>query len=245
MRTPPNAGLISFLALLPLVAVFEQDSPAPEGRRPVPATGGRVPPAATQPALGPAQAAGAPQPATKPAAAPLIAEMSFSTTTLDGRPLTVPFEFPGQLVVVHFWATWCPSCAREVPFWKEGYEKYHNRNVAFIGIPTDQNRGTPAEKVRAAIEQRGLAWPQAYDDAQTLSETYLVDTLPATFIIDGDTGRVLAQGDAIRLKNFAKTLDRLLAEREKSAAPQPARPPAPEQKPEKKTDGPPPAGKKP
>lgn len=157
----------------------------------------------SQPAIsGPAtsQAASATQPAPPQ-------YIQLMTATMDGFAVAIPGNHAGKLVLVHVWATWCPSCAREVPFWKEAYAAYHERGVEFLGIPTDKNRGTLENGVRAGVARHGLTWPQIYEDAPSLSMQLGADTIPMSFIVDGDTGEVFFKGNTVRKKNLVKRIE--------------------------------------
>jgi len=216
-------GLAPFLVcLLPLLHVRGQSldtgaTTAPANRtaasRPVlpPSTSQPIPRVATSQATS-APAANKP-PTTQPASGYIATDMVFATTGLDGNPIVVPYDYKGKIVVVHFWATWCPSCAREVPYWVEAQRAFHDRGVEFVGLPTDKNRNTPASKVQEVATQRGMNWPQAYEDANLFAGQFQVNMLPGVFIVDGDTGRVLAQGYPVRKVNLAKVLNWLLAQR--------------------------------
>jgi thiol-disulfide isomerase/thioredoxin len=61
----------------------------------------------------------------------------FALEGLDGK--TVDFkEYQGKLVLVDFWATWCPPCRRSIPHLAELHKKYSNRGFAVVGISLDQ-----------------------------------------------------------------------------------------------------------
>lgn len=129
------------------------------------------------------------------------------TATMDGYAVAIPGNQQGKVVLVHVWATWCPSCAREAPFWKEAYKTYHQRGVEFLGIATDKNRGTSENRVRAGVTRHGLTWPQVYEDAPSLSMQLHAGTIPMAYLVDGDTGEVFFKGNAVRKKNLTKRID--------------------------------------
>ena len=176
---------------------------------------------AAQPATRPASQPAA-RPVARPTTQPAVKEMSFNAITLDGRAIVVPQDYAGKLVLVSFWATWCPSSGRELPFWREAYEKYHDRGVEFIGLPTDKNRKVKEEQVRRFLQAYSITWPQVFDDAPTLAQKFGVITLPTSFLIDGDTGQVLLQGNTIRKVNLAKQIEALLERRAQAVQQAPA-----------------------
>lgn len=159
-------------------------------------------------------------PASRPAVSPLATTQTtqsatpefvrIMTATIDGYAVAIPGNYAGKLVLIHVWATWCPSCAREVPFWKEAYATYHDRGVEFLGLPTDKNRRTSEAGVRAGVARHGLTWSQVYEDAPSLSMELKANTIPMSFLVDGDTGEVFFKGNAIRKKNLARRIEEAL-----------------------------------
>lgn len=139
--------------------------------------------------------------------------MSFAAVTLDGRVIRVPNDYAGKLVLVSFWATWCPSSNRELPYWKEAYTRYRGRGVVFLGVPTDKNRNRTEQVVRNFLEKNGVTWPQVFDDAPLLASMFGVDSLPTSFLVDGDTGIVLLQGNELRKRNLNRQLEAALESR--------------------------------
>ncbi len=137
--------------------------------------------------------------------------MAFAATPLSGASLVVPNDFAGKLVLVSFWATWCPVCGREMPYWKEAEQRFRESNVVFIGILTDEDRQTPREKIEAHVRKVSAGWQQIFENGANLSHEFSVDALPHTFLLDGDTGRVLKQGDVLRKKRLMPQLEKAFA----------------------------------
>lgn len=164
------------------------------------------------------------QPAAKPTsqpvpkASPAPRHIQLFGTTIDGEGTLLPGDYAGKLVLVHVWATWCPSCKRELPFWKDAYAKYHDQGVAFLGLPTDQNRNRTEDLVRQFLLREAITWPQIYADAPRLSDAFGVETLPWPMLVDGDTGEVLAEGDALRKQNLARRIDQFLVHKQRQSA---------------------------
>jgi peroxiredoxin len=94
-------------------------------------------------------------------------------------------DFRRQVVVLNFWATWCPPCVEETPGLEEFAEKMRAQGVTVIGISVDQD--TAALQIFAA-EQR-LSFPILRDPNQAVANRYGTFKFPETYIIDQD-GRV-------------------------------------------------------
>lgn len=139
-----------------------------------------------------------------------LIDMAFETRALNGELIRVPQDYRGKIVVVHFWASWCPACVYELPHWVAAQRTFKDRGVAFVGIPVDRNRALSLEAVRTKAAQAGMTWPQSFVDAPTLSLKFQIKSLPAVFIVEGDTGRVLSQGKSIRGENLARELEALV-----------------------------------
>lgn len=92
-------------------------------------------------------------------------------------------EWDGKLVVMNFWATWCPPCLHEIPMFIALQERYGKRGVQFLGIAIDD-----AEKVQAFADQVGLNYPTLHGqlDAIEVMSAYGNDTggLPFSVVID-------------------------------------------------------------
>ena len=104
----------------------------------------------------------------------------FQVTDLNGEPISLS-QYRGQVVLLDFWATWCPPCIAEMPNVKATYAKYKNQKFEVIGISLDQSTA-PLE---AYIASEGLAWRQYWDSSGRISSMYNVRAIPSTFLIDG------------------------------------------------------------
>jgi len=64
----------------------------------------------------------------------------FSLTSLDGKKLTRD-SLKGKVVILDFWATWCPPCRASIPHLVELYKKYHDQGLVVVGISLDRGGG--------------------------------------------------------------------------------------------------------
>ena len=107
--------------------------------------------------------------------------MDFDVTDLNGQPLSIA-QFQGKVVLLDFWATWCPPCIAEMPNLKRTYAKYKNQNFEIIGISLDRAKSA----LESYIAKKGITWPQYYDNGDRISNMYQVRSIPSTFLIDGE-----------------------------------------------------------
>ena len=139
---------------------------------------------------------------------------SFEAKTTDGAVIQVPGSYKGKLVLLDFWATWCGPCVGEIPGLVKAYEKYHGRGFEVLGVSLDQ--ANMAERLAAFTREKGMPWPQIYDGKYwraEIAQKFGIDSIPAPFLVDGTTGRILARGAELRGANLEKTLEEKLSSR--------------------------------
>ncbi|OAM90933.1 TlpA family protein disulfide reductase [Termitidicoccus mucosus] len=110
----------------------------------------------------------------------------FAVKDTAGNDLSVG-KYKGKVVLVDFWATWCPPCVAELPHVQTAYQKYHDKGFEVIGISLDRDAATLAKYVA----DKGMSWAQHWDDGGTLATSYGIMSIPATFLLDGE-GRIVA-----------------------------------------------------
>jgi peroxiredoxin len=108
---------------------------------------------------------------------------AFSVKTDDGRIVSAP-NFGGKLLVLNFWATWCPPCVRETPFLSQLAEDYAPRGVVVLGISVDSS-----EPAYRAFLQKYKPRFRTVREARIHRE-YGTFMYPETYIVDS-TGKVL------------------------------------------------------
>ena len=116
---------------------------------------------------------------------------SLSFEGLNGEKVDLA-ALRGKVVLLDFWATWCPPCTGDVLHLREIYEAVHKKGFEVIGVSLDK---TEAELL-SFIEENELSWPQFFDGNQWRSapvEAWGVRSIPATFLI-GKDGKVVAVG---------------------------------------------------
>ena len=132
-------------------------------------------------------------------AAPLL-----QVTLLDGRVLNLA-DLRGKVVLVNFWATWCPYCRHEMPAMQHFYRDYKNKGFEMLALSQDDD----ALKVVEFLRAEGYDFPVAMDMPGTGSAFGGVSKLPTSFVIDKHgmvRKKVTGQVHYARLENLVLPL---------------------------------------
>ncbi len=114
----------------------------------------------------------------------------FDEKDLAGKPLSIA-NYKGKVVLVDFWATWCPPCVAELPNVIATYKKYHDKGFEIIGVSLDVDQPT----LERFVKEREMAWPQFFDGKKwdnKLAMKYGVNIAPTTYLLDGD-GKIVGK----------------------------------------------------
>ncbi len=127
---------------------------------------------------------------------------------VDAKGNEINFEnVKGKVVLVNFWATWCPPCVAEMPSLQSLYNDY-NKEVVFMFVAQDK-----VEKVSAFIAKKGYTLPVYYSKTEAPS-VLTSKTIPTTYVINKE-GKIIIAETGIADWNSDKTrkmLNKLLAE---------------------------------
>ncbi|HTR36952.1 MAG TPA: TlpA disulfide reductase family protein [Bryobacteraceae bacterium] len=140
-----------------------------------------------------AATSGAAQPACKANAKP--ANLNFTFQDIHGKSVTLS-AYKGKVILLDFWATWCPPCRKEIPGYIELYNTYKSRGLVVVGIAMDDADDLPAVKQYAAqikMDYPVLLGAGREDD---LKPAFGELPLPTSFVIARD-GRICARHDGL------------------------------------------------
>ncbi|MEI8314715.1 MAG: TlpA disulfide reductase family protein [Verrucomicrobiota bacterium] len=127
-------------------------------------------------------------------------------TAVDGTKFDLA-QWRGKVVLVDFWATWCPPCRREVPTLVAAYRKLHDKGFEVVGISLDQSK----EQLMVFTKNNGMPWPQYFDGKgweNELSTRFHIEGLPTMWLLDKQ-GRIRNDDPS---DNLEAEITKLLAE---------------------------------
>jgi peroxiredoxin len=110
----------------------------------------------------------------------------FALETLDGDTVRLA-ELRGRVVLVNFWATWCPPCRLEMPGFQDVWEDYRERGVTILGLSVD--RGLRSD-VEDWVRQRGITYPIGFPTGSTVRAYGGAGVLPTSVLINRE-GRIV------------------------------------------------------
>lgn len=124
---------------------------------------------------------------------------------LDGSNVRIS-ELKGKVVVVNFWASWCPPCRIEAPALEEVYEKYQKKEVVFLGINVWENQ----KEANKFIQEFGITYPNAVDKAGKLVVDFGVSGIPETYILNPDNYIVRRWIGPVTVEGLSAIIDEVI-----------------------------------
>ena len=128
----------------------------------------------------------------------------FTMNDIDGNSFTLS-SLKGKVVMIDFWATWCPPCVRSIPEAKNIWNTFKKQDFVLLGVSLDKDLDTWKDYVT----KQQMSWVQVADCKfwdNSAAVLYGIGSIPSVWILDKD-GNValkdvnpLSEGDAIRAK---------------------------------------------
>ncbi|MCX7798472.1 MAG: TlpA family protein disulfide reductase [Melioribacter sp.] len=116
----------------------------------------------------------------------------FALPTTDGKILKLS-DYRGKIVILDFWATWCPPCRKGIPDLIDIKKKYGSKGVEIIGISVDTDT---KNEVIPFIKEKGINYPVVYGNQNVYKQYGGIRAIPTTFIIDKE-GKIVASYEGL------------------------------------------------
>ena len=127
-------------------------------------------------------------------------EADFTLTDLRGNSWTLK-QLRGKVVLVNFWATWCPPCRKEMPDLDSLYKRFGSQGFVVLAI-SDEDSG----KVKPFIGERKISYPILLDPGRKVNTLFQVVGIPKSFVYDR-SGKLVAESIDMRTqKQFLEML---------------------------------------
>lgn len=130
----------------------------------------------------------------------------FTLLDLDKNEVSLS-DYKGKIVLINFWATWCPPCRLEIPGFIEVNNLYKSKNVQFVGVSVD----TDIKALEDFVEDFGINYPTLIDGTiDNISPVWGIRAIPTTFILN-ENGEVMFRNVGMMTKDqLIKVLEGLL-----------------------------------
>jgi len=134
----------------------------------------------------------------------------FVSPDLSGAPVRLS-DHQGKVILLNFWATWCPPCRAEMPSMEKLYQAYRDRGLVILAISSDRGGKSVVEPY---VQERGLTFAVLLDPEGEVFAQYGVRGLPTSYLLDR-RGRVFSADVGARDwsgRVARQVVERLLAE---------------------------------
>ena len=125
----------------------------------------------------------------------------FTLKNIDGRNYSLS-SANGKVIILDFWATWCPPCRKEIPHFVELASKYKRQGLEIIGISLDREG---VGVVKSFAENNGINYPILMGNEQVVAKYGGIRGIPTTFVIDRK-GQIVEKAVGYRDKTFFESI---------------------------------------
>ena len=127
-------------------------------------------------------------------------QANFTLTDLHGKTWTLK-DLKDKVVLVNFWATWCPPCQKEMPDLEALYNRFRDEGFVILAISDEE-----AAKVGPFIAERKITYPILLDPGRKVNEMFQVEGIPKSFVFDREGKLVTESIDMRTRKQFLEML---------------------------------------
>ena len=130
----------------------------------------------------------------------------FALKSVDGKIVKLS-DYKGKIVIIDFWATWCPPCRRGIPDLVE-LQKEYKKDLVVIGISLDAAK--TIKDVPGFIKEYGINYPIVYGDQQVTIDYGGIRSIPTSFVIDQKGNVVDSNVGLVSKDTFVNKIKELL-----------------------------------
>ena len=120
-------------------------------------------------------------------------QADFTLTDLSGKTWTLK-QLRQKVVLVNFWATWCPPCRKEMPDLETLYNRFKDQGLIILAISDEE-----AATVKSFLAQHAVNYPILLDPGRKVNELFQIEGIPKTFVYDR-SGKLVAQSIDMRTR---------------------------------------------
>ena len=135
---------------------------------------------------------------------PSNAAPAFRLQSISGQTVSLS-DFRGKVVILDFWATWCPPCRREIPDFINLQSRYQSKGLQIVGIALDE-----PDKVKSFAQQNGMNYPVLLGTDNIAAVYGGIEGIPTTFVLDRN-GNISGKFEGFKTKeDFEAEINKLL-----------------------------------
>jgi thiol-disulfide isomerase/thioredoxin len=124
---------------------------------------------------------------------------------LRGNSVIIPSDLAGQVVLIHFWASWCPTCRGEMKTLESLYEKYRGKRVT----PCSIGIGEKKETAVPYLKNMTISYPVLLDSGSSTRKPFGIAGIPTYFVLDRESvirHKILGKADPEGLDKIVRSL---------------------------------------
>jgi len=130
----------------------------------------------------------------------------FSLKSVDGKTIKLS-DYNGKVVIIDFWATWCPPCRRGIPDLVAIQNEYKNK-VVVVGISLDREK--TIKDVPGFVKDYGINYPVVYGDDNVVTAYDGIQSIPTSFVVDKNGNVVDMHVGLVSKDTFVNKIKELL-----------------------------------
>lgn len=128
-------------------------------------------------------------------------------TYLENNKVVKLSELKGKVVLINFWATWCPPCKIEIPGFVELYDKYNENGFEIIGVSVDTSG---SDSVKSFVKSEKINYPVVMADKELAEKFDEIVAIPTSFLIN-QKGEIVKKYSGLYMKStFENDIKKLL-----------------------------------